>query len=166
MKLKKSLHGNVEKTFLYRLTLFSTRYVENCGTRSIFRYTYFFRSKIFFSFFLKSLIGWKFDRFQVRLISIHKKNLSSIGPQEAEIDFWVGGAPLNKVFRLINEHAQIFITKINLSMSGNVIWIFILKIDEYFVNICVEKMVLEKNTGQSKRTNGMFGIEYCLMHLT
>jgi hypothetical protein len=97
MKFKKSWNGNVEKTFLYRLTLFSTRYIENCGTRSIFRYTYFFRSKIFFSFFLKSLIGWKFDHFQVRLISIHKKNLSSIGPQEAEIDFWVGG-PLNSLF--------------------------------------------------------------------
>jgi hypothetical protein len=87
VKFKKSLHGNVEKTFLYRLTLFPTRYVENCGTRSIFRDTYFFHSKIFFSFFLKNLIGSKFDSFQVRLVSIHKKNLSSNGPQEPEIDF-------------------------------------------------------------------------------
>lgn len=37
---------NVEKAFLYRLTLFSTRCPENCGTRSIFRDTYFFSKKI------------------------------------------------------------------------------------------------------------------------
>ena len=86
MKIKKSFDGNVEKTFLYRLTLFSTRYVENCGTRSIFRKTYYFCSKSFFSFFLKTLIGCNFDRLQVRLVSIRKKILSSIGPQEAEID--------------------------------------------------------------------------------
>jgi len=74
------------------LTLFPARYGENCETTYIFRNTYFFSSKLFFSFFLRTLIGWKFDRFQVRLVSIYKKNFSSIGPQGAKISFWVGGA--------------------------------------------------------------------------
>ena len=92
IKFKKSLDAIVEKTFLYRLTQFSTRYVEICGTRSTFGSTYFFGNKNFFSFFWKKLIGWNFDRFQVRLGSIRKKNFSSICPQETEIDLWVGGA--------------------------------------------------------------------------
>jgi hypothetical protein len=78
-KFKKRLHGNVEKTFLYRLTSFRAPYVKNCGTRVIFGNTYVFCTKIFVSFFPRILIGWNFDSFQVRLVLTHKKKLSSIG---------------------------------------------------------------------------------------
>ena len=71
-----------KKTFLYCLTIFPTRwYVENSATRSIFPNTYLFHSKLLFLFF--NLIGWKFDRFQARLVPIYKRIES--------IDFWVGG---------------------------------------------------------------------------
>ena len=82
IKFKKSLDAIVEKTFLYRLTRFLTRYVENCGTRSIFGNTYFFGSKNFFSFFGKNWLdeilivfklGWGLFVKKISAQSVHRK---------------------------------------------------------------------------------------------
>jgi hypothetical protein len=62
-KFEKRLHTIVEKTFLYRMRSLWLKSNEICGTTYIFGDTYFFRSKIFLSFFLKTLIGWNFDSF-------------------------------------------------------------------------------------------------------
>ena len=52
----------------------------------------------FFFLFFRTLIGWNFDSFKVRLVSISGKNLSSIGSRETKIESWGGGDLTNDIY--------------------------------------------------------------------
>jgi hypothetical protein len=52
-KFKKRLHGNIEKTFLYRLTSFRAPYVKIVGRESFSGTPMFFALKYFYLFFRK-----------------------------------------------------------------------------------------------------------------
>ena len=92
-KFKKVVGWSLRFSILCRMRPTRPKSDKNCGTRCIFRKTYFFCTKYLFSFFLEIFIGWKFDSLRDRPVSISKKHFSSIGLQEAEIHSWGGGGP-------------------------------------------------------------------------